>query len=110
LDRLLPILILRRDQIKEDESMEKTGVDVKSLAIGFLLGLCLLLGAAREQSPEYPVPQYRIATATSTWVINTSTGEVWQLSGEQGSCRFTWLYAGKPGIKEKDHPSPGTDY
>jgi hypothetical protein len=94
--------------IKEDETMRRAGIDVKSLALGFLLGVCALLGAAGERKPASPVQSYQIATASATWVINTATGEVWQLNGEQGTNKFVWLYAGRPG--SKDQPAQGTGY
>jgi hypothetical protein len=75
---------------------------VKSLAIGFLLGMCVILGAAWAQSPPGPVLQYQLDTAASTWVINTGTGDVWQLNGEEGTGKFDWVYAGRP-------PGPGTN-
>jgi hypothetical protein len=89
-------------------SMGKAMIDVKSLAIGFLLGVCALLAAAQVQKTPDPVQEYRIATATATWIINTGTGDVWQLNGEYGSGKFTWVYAGRPTARSQ--PSQGTDY
>jgi hypothetical protein len=73
-------------------------IDWKSMVIGFLLGACLLLIAAQAQKANDPIGQYQINTGNSTWVINTNTGDTWQISGEttSGTTRYTWAYAGKP--------------
>jgi hypothetical protein len=54
-----------------------------------------------------PVPQiYDIATGNITYVINTATGNVWQLDGEYGSRAYTWTYAGKPTGRAKTTQGP----
>lgn len=86
-------------------------IDLKSLAIGFLMGICVLMAAARAQDAPDPAPRYEIATASTTWVINKATGDVWQLDGEHGSSAYTWTYAGKPTCKARSTQDPGkSDY
>lgn len=86
--------------------MGKHSVDLKSLAIGFLMGVCLLMAAAQAQKDPDPVPRYEIATANTTWIINKATGDVWQLDGEHGVSTYTWTYAGKPTCKVKSVQGP----
>jgi hypothetical protein len=75
-------------------------IDWRSLVIGFLLGACLLMIAAQAQTAKDPVGQYQIAiSSNSTFVINTNTGDAWQLFGITSgkTTSYSWSYAGKPG-------------
>lgn len=82
--------------------MMKQGIDLRSLVIGLLLGICTILMAAQYQRTYGQSCQYQIVTAKSTWVIDTSTGDVWQIYGlynETDTCSFKWYYAGNPSSK-----------
>ncbi len=95
--------------------MIKQGIDWRSLVIGLLLGLGIVLMAAREQKESGQSCQYQIVTSRSTWVIDTSTGDVWQIYGlydENDPGSFKWYYAGNPmtkGSNAKD-ASGGSSY
>jgi hypothetical protein len=82
--------------------MIKQGIDWRSLVIGLLLGICTILMAAQYQKTSGQNCQYQIVTSKSTWVIDTSTGDVWQIYGlydENDTCSFKWYYAGNPSSK-----------
>jgi hypothetical protein len=82
--------------------MIKQGIDWRSLVIGLLLGLSIVLMSAQERSDSGRTCQYQIVTARSTWVIDTSTGDVWQIYGfydENDPGSFKWYYAGNPSTK-----------
>ena len=82
--------------------MIKHGIDWRSLLIGLLIGFCIVLMAAREQKPSGQACQYQIVTSRSTWVIDTSTGDVWQIYGlydENETGSFKWYYAGNPATR-----------
>jgi hypothetical protein len=83
--------------------MGKSSLDVKSLVIGFLLGLCILLAAAQVQGPS----RYQIATASSTWIIDKGTGDVWQLNGEYNTNKYVWTYAGRPAGRDQSFQGTG---
>ena len=71
--------------------------DWKSMLIGFLVGFCLLL--LMGQAPRKDaVDHYILTTGNSTWVIDSITGDTWELSGERisGVSKYSWTYAGKP--------------
>lgn len=80
--------------------MDKRMIDWKSLVIGILLGTGIILIAAQSQTAGDPSPQWQIASGNSTWVLNTGTGEVWQLIGEagttEGTSQYKFRYTGKP--------------
>ncbi len=77
--------------------MAEQKIDWKSLMIGLLLGLVAILIAAQDRNAPESLPgHYQITTGASTWIINCDTGDVWQLTGEQGTNKFIWVYAGKP--------------
>lgn len=80
--------------------MDKRMIDWKSLVIGILLGAGVILIAAQSQNASDPGPQWQIAAGNSTWVLNTGTGDVWQLIGQGGSTeassQYILRYAGKP--------------
>jgi hypothetical protein len=79
--------------------MGKRSIDLKSLATGFLMGVCLIMAAARAQEAPLPAPRYEIAMGNSTWIIDKATGDVWELDGEEGASTYTWTYAGRPASK-----------
>jgi hypothetical protein len=85
---------------KEHMIMDKKMIDWRSLVIGILLGTSVILIAAQSQKASDPGPQWQIATGNSTWVVNTGTGEIWELTGEagstEGSSQYKLTYAGKP--------------
>jgi hypothetical protein len=79
--------------------MDKRMIDWKSLVIGILLGACIILVAAQSQKASDPAPQWQIATSNTTWVLNTATGDVWELSGQGATsetAQYKWQYSGKP--------------
>ncbi len=79
--------------------MGERSIDWKSLAIGLLIGVSAVLLAAQDQRPPEAVfGSYLMTAGGSTWVINSSTGDVWQLTGEEGTNSYTWIYAGKPPV------------
>ena len=84
---------------KETIIMDKRKIDWKSLVIGILLGASIILIAAQNQKASDTDPQWQIATSNTTWVLNTATGEVWELSGQAGTSetpQYKWQYTGKP--------------
>ncbi len=72
-------------------------LDWKSVLIGLLAGICLLLLMAQAPRKD-PADHYFLATGNSTWVIDSISGDTWELSGERisGVSRYSWTYAGKP--------------
>ncbi len=84
---------------KETIIMDKRMIDWKSLVIGILLGACIILVAAQSQKASDPDPQWQIACSNTTWVLNTATGDVWELSGQAATnetTQYKWQYTGKP--------------
>lgn len=67
--------------MEQKEQRHNWNINFSSMAIGFLLALCLVLalGVATSGEPEGP---YRCSAAsdTSVFVIDTQTGHTWQLS------------------------------
>jgi hypothetical protein len=68
--------------------MNKSNVD--KLAIGVLLGVCLMLAiGARGSSMSHPVGTYQIVSglgsqARELYVLNTRTGRVWEFDSATG--------------------------
>ena len=67
--------------MNREERKPGLNVDLKSMVIGFLLAACLALamGAASDSQSEGP---YQISANSdlSAYVIDTRTGECWQVS------------------------------
>ncbi len=90
--------------------MIKRGIDWRSLVTGLLLGLGIVLMASQYEKASGQTCRCQIVTSKSTWVIDTSTGDVWQIYGfydENDPGSFKWYYAGNPSTKEsgpKDSP------
>ena len=78
-------------------------IDAKSVLIGLLFGVCILLalGAASEEQAD--VGRYQIACPdhqSTCFVIDTKTGEVWRkYSGSRGN------YYGSPTEWKRTEPS-----
>ena len=62
-------------------------IDMKSLIIGLLLGLCAVLAAGAVGGTKYEVGRYRIATGQNYYcmVIDSKTGQLWHIQGASGS-------------------------
>ncbi len=67
--------------MEQKEQRHNWNINFSSMAIGFLLALCLVLalGATTADEPEGP---YRCSAASegAVFVIDTQTGHTWQLS------------------------------
>ena len=66
-------------------------VDAKSAIIGFLLGVCLLLGLGAAVK-DGEARRYEISSGDSTaFVLDTQTGQVWRIINANN-----WINYGKP--------------
>ena len=74
-------------------------IDTKSVLIGLLLGVCILLALGAASGGQADVGRYQIAcpdSQTTCFVIDTKTGQLWQkYSRTRGS------YYGSPSEWEK---------
>ena len=61
-------------------------IDMKSLIIGLLLGLCVVLAAGAVVDRKVEVGRYRIATGQNYYcmVIDSKTGHLWQVQSSSG--------------------------
>lgn len=67
------------------------GIDLKSVLIGLLLGVCviLVLGAGNSKQADYG--RYQIACPDNSgvcFVIDTTTGQVWQRFGSNNGQQY----------------------
>ena len=56
-------------------------IDTKSLLIGLLLGVCILLVLGAGTGKQADIGRYQVAcpdNQTTCFVIDTTTGQVWQ--------------------------------
>jgi hypothetical protein len=67
-----------------DRKSLSLGVSFSSLAIGFLLAVCLMLAAGAADGGDENVGQYQCCAAgddnLAVFVVETSTGRTWRLS------------------------------
>ena len=70
-------------------------IDFKSIIIGLLLGVCVVIGLGAQSSVSN-IGRYRISTADSSgqscFVIDSATGRMWKKSMHE----LQFAYIGKP--------------
>ena len=56
-------------------------IDIKSLLVGMILGVCVLLALGAATGKQADIGRYQVACpdhASTCYVIDTTTGQVWQ--------------------------------
>jgi hypothetical protein len=66
-------------------------IDIKSLLVGMILGVCVLLALGAATGKQADIGRYQVAcpdSSSACFVIDTTTGQVWQRFGKSNGQNY----------------------